>query len=93
MTPTEPAALFRAVGCEQCEYQGYRGRQSILEILKIDGALDELIARRATAREILTTARAKGFRTLADDGVRMARAGLTSLDELMRVVDLTDRMA
>ena len=93
MTPTEPAALFRAVGCEQCEYQGYRGRQSILEILKIDGGLDELIARRATAREILTAARAKGFRTLADDGVRMARAGLTSLDELMRVVDLTDRMA
>jgi len=93
LSPTEAAALFRAVGCEQCDYQGYRGRQSILEILKIDGGLDELIARRATAREILTAARSKGFRTLADDGVRMVRAGLTSLDELMRVVDLTDRMA
>ena len=93
LSPTEPAALFRAVGCEQCDYQGYRGRQSILEILKIDGGLDELIARRATAREILTAARSKGFRTLADDGVRMVRAGLTSIDELMRVVDLTDRMA
>ncbi len=93
LSPTEPAALFRAVGCEQCDYQGYRGRQSILEILKIDGGLDELIARRATAREILTAARSKGFKTLADDGVRMVRAGLTSLDELMRVVDLTDRMA
>jgi type II secretory ATPase GspE/PulE/Tfp pilus assembly ATPase PilB-like protein len=93
LSPTEPAALFRAVGCEQCDYQGYLGRQSILEILKIDGGLDELIARRATAREILTAARSKGFRTLADDGVRMVRAGLTSLDELMRVVDLTDRMA
>ena len=93
ITPTEPAALFRAVGCEQCDYQGYRGRQSILEVLKIDGGLDELIARRATAREILTSARAKGFRTLADDGVRLVRAGTTSLDELMRVVDLTDRMA
>jgi len=93
IAPTEPAALFRAVGCEQCDYQGYRGRQSILEVLKIDGGLDELIARRATAREILTSARAKGFRTLADDGVRLVRAGSTSLDELMRVVDLTDRMA
>ena len=90
---SESATLYRAVGCDQCDYQGYRGRQSILEILKIDGGLDELIARRATAREILTAARAKGFRTLADDGVRMVRAGLTSLDELMRVVDLTDRMA
>jgi type II secretory ATPase GspE/PulE/Tfp pilus assembly ATPase PilB-like protein len=93
LSPTETATLFRAVGCEQCDYQGYRGRQSILEILKIDGGLDELIARRATAREILTAARSKGFRTLADDGVRMVRAGLTSVDELMRVVDLTDRMA
>jgi type IV pilus assembly protein PilB len=93
LTPAEPAVLYRGVGCEQCDYQGYRGRQSILEILKIDGGLDELIARRATAREILTSARAKGFKTLADDGVRMVRAGHTSLDELMRVVDLTDRMA
>ncbi len=89
----DSAPLYRAVGCDQCDYQGYRGRQSILEILKIDGGLDELIARRATARELLTAARAKGFKTLADDGVRMVRSGLTSLDELMRVVDLTDRMA
>ncbi|MGE0875446.1 MAG: GspE/PulE family protein [Burkholderiales bacterium] len=93
LTPTEPATLYRAVGCDQCDYQGYRGRMSILEILKIDPALDELIARRATAREILTAALAQGFRTLADDGIRLVRAGATSLDELMRVIDLTDRMA
>jgi len=86
-------SIYRAVGCEQCDYQGYRGRQSILELLKIDGGIDELVARRATAREILTAARAKGFKTLADDGVRLVRAGTTSLDEVMRVVDLTDRMA
>src|SRR3954462_15525590 len=89
----EAAALYRAVGCEQCDYQGYRGRQSILEILKIDGGIDELIARRATAREILTAGLANGFKTLADDGVRLVRAGITGLDEVMRVVDLTDRMA
>lgn len=93
IAPTESVALFRAVGCDQCDYQGYRGRNSIIEILKIDGGLDELIARRATARELLTAARSKGFKTLADDGVRMVRNGLTSIDELMRVVDLTDRMA
>jgi type II secretory ATPase GspE/PulE/Tfp pilus assembly ATPase PilB-like protein len=93
ITPTEPAAVFRAVGCDQCDYQGYRGRQSIMELLKIDSGIDELVARRATAREILTAARANGFRTLADDGVRLVRAGVTGLDEVMRVVDLTDRMA
>jgi type II secretory ATPase GspE/PulE/Tfp pilus assembly ATPase PilB-like protein len=93
ITPTEPAALFRSVGCEQCDYQGYRGRVGIMEILKMDGAIDELVARRATAREILTAARAKGFKTLAEDGIRQVRAGVTSVDELMRVADLTDRMA
>jgi type II secretory ATPase GspE/PulE/Tfp pilus assembly ATPase PilB-like protein len=92
MKPTESATLYRAVGCEQCDYQGYRGRTAIIEILKIDAAIDELIARRATTREILDAARAKGFRNLADDGIRLVRAGATSLEELMRVVDLTDRM-
>src|SRR3954465_7213834 len=93
ISASDPGSLFRAVGCEQCDYQGYRGRSSILELLKIDPGIDELIARRATAREILTAARAKGFKTLADDGVRLVRAGTTSLEEIMRVVDLTDRMA
>ncbi len=93
MAPAEPAQLYRGVGCEQCDYQGFRGRASIMEILKIDAGIDELIARRATAREILTAARAKGFKTLAEDGIRVVRAGITSVDELMRVADLTDRMA
>jgi type II secretory ATPase GspE/PulE/Tfp pilus assembly ATPase PilB-like protein len=93
LSPSEPVALFRSVGCEQCDYQGYRGRVGILEILKMDSTIDELVARRATAREILTAARAKGFKTLAEDGIRVVRAGVTSVDELMRVADLTDRMA
>ena len=93
MSPTEPVALFRSVGCEQCDYQGYRGRVGIMEILKMDPAIDELVARRATAREILAAARAKGFKTLAEDGIRLVRSGVTSVDELMRVADLTDRMA
>ncbi len=93
LSPTEPVALFRPVGCEQCDYQGYRGRGGIMEILKMDAAIDELIARRATAREILTAARAKGFKPLAEDGIRLVRGGVTSVEELMRVADLTDRMA
>jgi len=93
LAPGDSAQTYRAVGCEKCDYQGYNGRQSILELLKIDAGIDELVARRATAREILTAARANGFKTLADDGVRLVRGGATSLDEVMRVVDLTDRMA
>jgi general secretion pathway protein E/type IV pilus assembly protein PilB len=90
--PDRPPTLYRAVGCDQCDYQGYRGRMAIIEILKMDGELDELIAHRATGRELQKSALARGFRTLADDGVRRVLDGSTALDELMRVVDLTDRM-
>jgi type II secretory ATPase GspE/PulE/Tfp pilus assembly ATPase PilB-like protein len=84
--------IHRAVGCDHCEYQGYRGRLAIMELLKLDAELDELMAHRATPREMLNAAMAKGFRTLADDGVRRVLDGSTSLEELMRVIDLTDRM-
>ncbi|MGP1675868.1 MAG: GspE/PulE family protein [Burkholderiales bacterium] len=87
-----PPTVYRAIGCDHCDYQGYRGRLAIMEILKLDVDIDELIARRATARELQLAAVAKGFRTLADDGARRVLDGATTLDELMRVVDLTDRM-
>ena len=63
-----------------------------MEILKLDSDLDEMIANRATARELQKAALAKGFITLADDGVRRVLEGSSTLDELMRIVDLTDRM-
>jgi type II secretory ATPase GspE/PulE/Tfp pilus assembly ATPase PilB-like protein len=88
----KPPTIHRAVGCDHCEYQGYRGRLAIMELLKLDAELDELMAHRATPREMLNAAMAKGFRTLADDGIRRVLDGSTSLEELMRVIDLTDRM-
>jgi len=88
----ESKTIYRAVGCDHCDYQGYRGRIAIMEILKLDDDLDELIAHRVTARELQKAAVAKDFRTLADDGVRRVLDGSSALDELMRIVDLTDRM-
>ena len=65
---------------------------ALLEILRLDAEIDDLIARHATLREMETAARKKGFRTLADDGARKVWEGLTSLDEISRVVDLTTRV-
>jgi general secretion pathway protein E/type IV pilus assembly protein PilB len=84
--------LFRPTGCEQCDFQGYRGRIAIMELLRIDAGIDELIARRATTHEIRALAMQRGFTTLADDGMLRVLNGATSLEELARVVDLTDRM-
>jgi general secretion pathway protein E/type IV pilus assembly protein PilB len=87
-----PPTLYRASGCEHCDYQGYKGRQAIMELLRLDADLDELVARRATTREIKQAAIAKGFRSLAEDGLRRVREGSTSIEEVGRVVDLTERM-
>ncbi len=84
--------VYRPCGCERCDFQGYRGRIAIMELLRVNADMDELIARRATAREMRKLAFDIGFRTLADDGLRRVLDGSTSIEELGRVVDLTDRM-
>ncbi|MDA8258923.1 MAG: ATPase, T2SS/T4P/T4SS family [Betaproteobacteria bacterium] len=89
----QPAPIiYRAAGCDHCEYQGYRGRLAIVEMLRLDHDLDDLIGRRAPLREIRHAALGKGFRTLADDGLRRVRDGSTSIEEVGRVIDLTERM-
>ena len=84
--------IFRPSGCERCDFQGYRGRLAIMEILRMNADIDELVARRCTAREIRQLAESQGFVSLADDGLRRVLDGSASLAELGRVVDLTDRM-
>ena len=89
----QPAPIiYRAAGCDHCEYQGYRGRLAIMEMLRLDNDLDDLIARRATQREIRRLAHEKGFRPLAEDGLRRVLDGSTSIEEVGRVIDLTERM-
>lgn len=93
MVPDQPAPeIYRATGCEMCEFHGYKGRTAIMELLKIDQDIDELIARRATVKEIKTLLLAKGFRPLIEDAVARVLKGDTSLDEVSRVVDLTERI-
>ncbi|WP_317201789.1 GspE/PulE family protein [Janthinobacterium sp.] len=87
------ATVYRAVGCERCAHHGYKGRLALIELLKMTPALDELMARRATSRELKNAAAVAGFHTLADDGVRRVREGVTTLEEVARVVDLTERLA
>jgi type IV pilus assembly protein PilB len=84
--------LYRAAGCEACNHQGYKGRMAIMELLKMDYDLDDLVSRRASTRQIRELALAKGFSPLAVDGIRRIQQGITSLAEVSRVVDLTDRV-
>jgi type II secretory ATPase GspE/PulE/Tfp pilus assembly ATPase PilB-like protein len=88
----ERPVIYGPTGCEKCDFQGYRGRLTIMELLRFTPTLDELVARRATAREVRLMAERQGFVSMADDGLRRVLDGSTSLEELGRVIDLTERM-
>jgi general secretion pathway protein E/type IV pilus assembly protein PilB len=88
----EPVFIYTAGGCDKCEHQGYKGRNAVVEILKINSDMDDLISRRASMREMINKAKEGGFRPIADDACRRVLDGTTSLEEVSRVVDLTDRV-
>lgn len=82
--------LYRPLGCPACEHLGYKGRMSIMELLKFDSELDELITKRASLRVMTDYVLQQGFVTIAQDGLRRVREGVTTVDEVGRVVDLTE---
>lgn len=83
--------IYRPVGCPACDHKGYKGRAPIMELLVMDADMDELVARRATLKELRACAVQKGYRSLAEEGLQRVAEGLTSLQELGRTVDLTGR--
>lgn len=86
----DAVTLYQPVGCPECEHLGFKGRMSILELLKFDSELDELVTQRASLKVLTEHVRKKGFVTMAEDGMRRVREGLTTVDEIGRVVDLTE---
>ena len=84
--------IYKAKGCNSCDGQGYKGRIAIMEVLKFDPDMDELVARRGTMRDLMRMAMSKGFRPLADAASGRVLDGTTSLEEITRVVDLTTRL-
>ncbi|MDH3314671.1 MAG: secretion system protein E, partial [Gammaproteobacteria bacterium] len=87
---SEAPPVYRASGCQRCDHSGYKGRLALTELLRFESEIDELVARRATQREILKVAKNRGYTTLAEDGVRRVLEGVTSMDEISRVMNLTE---
>jgi general secretion pathway protein E len=72
-------------GCEACNNKGYRGRTGIHELLLLDDTLRALIMQRVDAAMIRRAAQEKGMRTLRDDGAEKVLAGVTTVEEVLRV--------
>ena len=77
--------VWKGQGCEECRGTGYRGRTGVYELVMMDNELRLEVQRRRGSEELRQLAIAKGMRTLLDDGIRAAREGVTTLDEVLRV--------
>jgi len=85
--PKDAGTWFRAVGCEQCLGAGYRGRTAVFEMLIVSEAVRALMARgKASADDVRKAAGEKGIRTLYQDAVLKVRQGITTLEEVRRVL-------
>jgi type IV pilus assembly protein PilB len=78
--------LFKAVGCTNCSNTGYRGRIALHEVMLVSEEIERLAVARASSAEITKTAIAQGMVTLRGDGWAKAQLGLTSIEEILRVV-------
>ena len=88
----EGREIFRAVGCRECRFEGYKGRVGLFELFAMDPQTREITFRGGSTQEIREQARLSGgLRSLRQDGVRKVLAGTTTIEEVLRVTgELTD---
>lgn len=86
----EDLIIYEPAGCELCNHNGFKGRAAVFEAIRMDEAVEEAVISDSREHIILEAAQKQGIPTMAEDGIEKVIKGVTSLDELKRVVDLTD---
>ncbi|MCE5200395.1 MAG: ATPase, T2SS/T4P/T4SS family [Armatimonadota bacterium] len=84
--PNQMVTLYRGEGCDVCKHTGYKGRIGIYEMMRVNDEVRELIVRRAPLADLREAAKANGMHELKEDGLDKVIAGVTTPDEVMRVV-------
>jgi general secretion pathway protein E/type IV pilus assembly protein PilB len=92
LDPDNPPTIYHPGGCPECNNVGYKGRIACVEILYMDEDMDNLIASGAHKSELKKLARAKGFKSMVDDGILKVYEGVTSLDSVIKTLNFADRM-
>jgi len=88
----ENITFYKGEGCPICNNTGYKGRIAVQEILKIDDNIREMILKRASSTEIKEYAVKNGTKTLLQDALDKARKGITTLEEVLRVISTVEVM-
>ncbi len=76
---------YEPVGCARCNQSGYRGRVGLYSVMAMSERIKEMAVAHAPEAEIAAAARQEGMLTLREDGLAKVRAGMTSLEEVLRV--------
>ena len=84
----EDGTFFHAVGCDFCSYTGYRGRVAVFEVVPLDDDLRQIIVASAPHYELKNASMAKGMTSMFQDGMQKAARGITTVEEVLRVVEL-----
>src|SRR5450756_783558 len=82
---TANATIYKSVGCRECRNTGFHGRHAIFEWMDSDSEIRQLILKNASSDQIRDAARKAGMRTLAEDGWRLVRMGITTVEEVLSV--------
>ncbi|MCX6716085.1 MAG: GspE/PulE family protein [Candidatus Taylorbacteria bacterium] len=90
LIPAEIKKMWLPVGCEKCNKTGYKGRTGIHEAILMTPAVEKSVQMSSSDREIWLAAAGQGLLTMKQDGVLKVLAGITSLEELERVIAITD---
>jgi len=90
--PKNRDTMWVAKGCDKCGGIGYKGRVAVVEVILMDHAIEDVCRKASSEREIWKAAKPQNIRRMAQDGVVKVLQGVTSLDELGRVVDLHDEV-
>jgi general secretion pathway protein E len=77
--------LWHPVGCPECSHSGYKGRTGVYELMVADEKINALIHNRSSESELTAAAERGGMTTMRTDGERLVAAGITSLEEVLRV--------
>ncbi len=84
---SKSVTLYEGKKCEACGHTGYKGRTAIFEFIHITPEMQDLILRSPSTQEIWKLARKEGSKTLFEDGIEKVKAGITTLEELLRVAE------
>ena len=88
LIPADHSKIWASVGCEKCNKTGYKGRIGLYEAILMNESVEKAVSVNGSDREIWEAAKGEGFLTMKQDGVIKVLGGITSMDELRRVIAL-----